>query len=79
MNPMNNIGNGFSPELMQSIRNAKGVMQMMNGNPSYLLQQNPALSQVLQMTKGQNPKDVFYSMARAKGINPDALLRELQK
>lgn len=79
MNPMNNLSGGFSPQLMQSIQNAKSMMQMMNGNTNYLLQQNPAFNQVMQMTQGKNPKDVFYSMARSKGVDPDALLRELQK
>lgn len=78
---MNPLGRnmGIPPQFQQNIQQIKNIMRMAQGNPNAILQQNPMFNQVLQMTKGQDPKDVFYSMARAKGIDPDAFLRELQK
>lgn len=74
MNPLGR-SSGIPPYAQQNIQQLKNLMR----NPEALLRQNPMFNQVLQMTKGQNPKDVFYSMARARGIDPDEFLRELQK
>ena len=80
MNPMNNLyGGGLSPQMMQNIQKVKNMMRMANGNPTAMLQQNPMYNQLMQMTQGKNPRDVFYSMARSQGVDPDAFLRELQK
>ena len=80
MNPMNNLyGSGLSPQMMQNIQRVKNMMRMANGDPNAMLQQNPMYSQLMQMTQGKNPRDVFYSMARSQGVDPDAFLRELQK
>ena len=78
MNPLGR-GTGIPPQFQQNIQQIKNMMRMAQGNPNTLLQQNPMFNQIMQMTKGQNPKDVFYSMARARGVDPDEFLRELQK
>ena len=85
MNPLGNgnLGNRLPPELMQNIQQVKNMMKMFNGNPNAMLQQmgqnNPMLNQIMQMCKGQNPENVFMSMARQMGIDPNAILNELRK
>lgn len=74
MNPLFS-GSGFpiNPQLVQLAR-------MMNGgmNPQSMISQVPQLQQVLNMCKGQNPKDVFYSMCKQQGVNPDEILNQLR-
>lgn len=78
MNPLGNTNTQLSPQIMQGIRQVKGMMQMMNGNPTALAQQNPMFNQVMQMCKGQNPQQLFTDMCKAKGIDPNAILNELR-
>ena len=80
MNPLGNenIG-GLPPQMKQNIQQIKGLMQMANGNPMALAQQNPALAQVMQMCKGQNPEQMFYAMCKQQGINPNDIINELRK
>lgn len=82
MNPLGN-GNiqngGISPQIMQNIQKVKGMMGMFQGNPMMMMQQNPMFNQVLQMCNGQNPKDVFMSLCKQQGCDPNAILRELRK
>lgn len=85
MNPLNNETNniqGLPPELMQSIKQIKGIMNMANGNPMQVLQQmggnDPRINQVLQMCKSQNPQDIFISMCKNQGIDPQAVLNQLR-
>lgn len=79
---MNPLGNGnlntLSPMLMQGIQQVKNIMQMFRTNPTQLLQQNPMLNQVMQAYKGQNLEQVFMSMCKSQGINPEAILKELR-
>lgn len=79
MNPLGNghIG-GLTPQMKQGIQQVKGLMQMTNGNPMALAQQNPQLAQVMQMCKGQNPEQVFYAMCKQRGIDANAFLQELR-
>lgn len=79
MNPLGNIQyNGLSPQLMQNVRQVKSMMQMMNGNPMTMAQQNPMFNQVMQMCQGQNPQQIFMNKCKEMGINPDAILNELR-
>lgn len=80
MNPLGNNPqtNQLSPQLMQNIKQVKGMMQMINGNPTALAQQNPMFNQVMQMCKGQNPQQVFLAMCKKQGIDPEAILNELR-
>lgn len=81
MNPLGNNtqNNQLSPQLMQNIRQVKGMMQILNGNPVALAQQNPMLNQVMQMCKGQDPEQFFLAMCKNRGIDPQAILNELRK
>lgn len=80
MNPLGNGNVGGLPKgMMQSIQQVKGMMQMAQGNPMALMQQNPMMGQVMQMCQGQNPQQVFYAMCQQKGINPELILNEFRK
>ena len=76
MNPLfGGSGGGFqvNPQLAQMAR-------MMNGGatPQAIMSQFPQLQQVVKMCNGQNPKDVFYSMCKQRGVNPDDILNQLR-
>lgn len=79
MNPLNNL----PPQLIQSINQMKGLLNMANGNPNQIFEQlgkqNPQFNQILQMCNGKNPQDVFMDMCKSKGVDPNAILRELKK
>lgn len=83
MNPLRNNTSSIPPDIMSGIKQIKSIMGMSNGNPTQILQQlgnqNPMFNQVLQMCKGQNPQQVFMSMCKKRGIDPNAILNELQK
>ena len=70
MNPLGR-GNTLSPQLQQNIQQIKALMH--GGTP-----QNNMLQQVMQMCQGRNPETIFRSMCQQRGIDPDAVLRELQ-
>ena len=57
-------------KLMQTMRSAKYPMQVINNEPSAF--------NVLQMFRGQNLKDVFYSLCKQSNTNPDEILNELR-
>ena len=80
MNPLRdvNIGNGTPPELMQSIKEVKGIMGMLNGNPQAIMQQNPMFRQVIEICNGKNPEIVFKSICKQKGIDADAFINALK-
>ena len=67
-----------SPNITEGIRRAKQLMQLSNSNPYTILQQNPQVQQILQMYKGKNLKDVYYSMCQRQGIDPNVILNELR-
>ena len=83
---MNPLGNGNSqnttgdlpPQLKQNIQQVKGFMNMMRGDPTAMLQNNPMMNQVMQMCRGQNPESVFKNMCKQMGVDPDALINELR-
>lgn len=72
-------GGGLPPQLMQQIRQVKGLMQMTRGNPMALLQSNPQFAQVMQQFKGQNPQQVFESICKQQGIDGNAIINELKR
>lgn len=84
MNPLGNgnLNRGLPPQMMQGIQQVKSMMHMCNGNPDMMLQQmgqnNPMINQVLQMSRGQNLQQVFMSECRRRGVDPNAILRELR-
>lgn len=76
MNPL--TSSKLSPQLMQNIQQVKHMMRMVNGDPTVLAQQNPMLSQVMQMCRGQNPQQMFMDLCKNRGIDPNAILNELR-
>lgn len=82
MNPLkNSLGN---MQMTQGVEQVKGLMNQMKAfsNPQLALQQmaqnNPQLNQVLQMCNGKNPKQVFMSMCKDRGIDPNSILSMLK-
>lgn len=44
-----------------------------------LLQSNPKLRPLMDMIQhGANPKDLFYNLARQKGVDPETILSQLR-
>lgn len=68
----------------QAIQQVKRMMNMFRtaSNPQQMLmqaaQQNPALSTVMQMCNGKNPKDVFYEQCQKMGVNPDDIINQIR-
>lgn len=67
----NNLKNLFN-----SINNSKNPQQMLNN----LAKSNPQLKSVLDLVQNSkmSPKDLFYFMAKQKGINPEDILKQLR-
>ena len=80
MNPLGSGGSGVSPQILENIRQIKGIMGLSGNNPMEILQRmnNPMANQVLQMLQTQNPQQVFMSMTRQIGVDPNAIIRELR-
>lgn len=71
---------------MRSIEQIKPVVKMITNsdNPEEMMQnlciQNPAFRTAYENAKnlaGNDPKSVFYSLARQQGLDPDALVKAL--
>ena len=67
----------ISPQVKQAFQ-----MLKMAQNPQAMLQQiaqtNPQLANVLQMCNGKNPEQLFYSLCRQNGIDPNSILNQLR-
>lgn len=83
MNILNQNQTGMPPQFMRGIQEVKKMMSMMSGNPMQsiagIMQQNPAISQVIQMCNGKNPEAVFREICKNKGIDADKFMEELKK
>lgn len=68
MQPINNL-----QETYRSLMNSNNPIQFLQN----LAKNNPQLSQVMNMVNmsGRTPRDLFYQMARQKGVNPEEILR----
>lgn len=83
---MNKLYQQLNQTNLQLPNNIKQMMNMMRGsnNPTQLLstlaQQNPQVRQIMEMVRNSNmsPKDLFYKMAKEKGVNPDDILNQLK-
>lgn len=62
------------------INRIKQMMHTMSiaKNPMQIINSNPQLASVINMCKGQNPKDVFYLMCKEKNANPEDVLNSLR-
>lgn len=63
-------------QLMNVFRNAKNPQQMITN----MANQNPQIKQVMDMVQnsGKSPKDLFYEMAKQKGVDPNQILNMLR-
>ena len=45
-----------------------------------MMKQNPNINNVLENVKkyGNNPKEIYYNLAREKGVDPDEFLKQFQ-
>ena len=83
---MNKLYQQLNQTNLQLPNNIKQMMNIMRGsnNPTQLLsslaQQNPQVRQIMEMVRNSNmsPKDLFYKMAKEKGVNPDDILNQLK-
>ena len=85
---MNKLYQQLQPQEDASLNNLNRIKQMMqmfknSNNPQQLLtnmvSQNPQMKNVMQLVNnsGKNPKDLFYAMAKQRGVNPEDILRQL--
>lgn len=91
LNSLRNNGRPMNPQQMppqmnQSIQQIKNMMSMvqMSANPQIALQnivnQNPNLQNILNLanSNGANLQQVFYNMAKQKGVNPEDVINALR-
>lgn len=70
----------------QNIETAKSIFSMLNGssNPYQLLTniaaKNPMIKSIMDSAdkSGKSYQDIFYELAKQKGINPDDILSQLK-
>lgn len=73
-------------QMNQSIQQIKNMMNMvqMSANPQMALQnivnQNPNLKNILNLagSNGANLQQIFYNMAKQKGVNPEDVINALR-
>lgn len=85
-NPLNDMfaqssaGSGIASSEIQSFRRIMNMVQSA-GNPQAALamfaQKNPQMAQIMQMCNGKNPKDIFYSECKRRGLNPEEIVSQL--
>lgn len=83
MNPILNQLNrsALNPQIQQ----IKNLMRMAQGGPQgmvqNMLQNNPQYKQVMDFVRQNDgdPKKAFYMMAKQKGMDPDAIIKELMQ
>ena len=74
----------MNQDMIQGIQQIKFMMKQMQTlqNPNIAIQQmaqsNPQIQQVMQMCQGQNPKDIFYSMCKQRGVDPNEIINMLK-
>ena len=62
----------------QSPAQAPAQNNLVNGINN-LLQSNPGLKSIMNMIKnGANPKQMFFEMAKQKGIDPNTILSQIK-
>ena len=72
----NNPNASYAINALNAIKNSPNPQQAL----SALAMQNPNLQQVINMvsSSGQDPKNLFYSLAKAKGVDPDQIINLLR-
>ena len=63
-------------QLASAVRSAGNPQAMLN----QLMQTNPQMKQVAELVNqaGGNPKQAFYTLAKQKGVDPEAILSQLR-
>lgn len=75
VNPMQNYNMSEIRSMYQTIMNSKNPMQMFVN----LASRNPNMRPIVDALKnGANPKSLFESMCRDRGIDPNAFLNSIQ-
>ena len=61
--------------MIKAYRNARNSQQMLNS----IIQQNPQMQAVMNLVNqnGGNAQNLFYALARQRGIDPDAFLKNI--
>ena len=75
LNQQSSSGQLFNPfEMAKAVQRAANPNNMMMS----LMQQNPQVREALNIVQqnGGNPKEVFYKLAKEKGINPNSILNK---
>lgn len=72
---MQNQGNSMK-QMLNAIRSSKNPQQLFMN----MAQQNPQLKQLLTTinSSGKSPKELFYEVAKQKGIDPNQIINMLQ-
>ena len=72
---MQNQGNSMK-QMLNAIRSSKNPQQLFMN----MAQQNPQLKQILTTinSSGKSPKELFYEVAKQKGIDPNQIINMLQ-
>ena len=62
--------------LFSLFKNSKNPQMLLNN----LMNTNPQVKQTMDMVKAssKSPKDLFYEMAKQKGIDPESILNQLR-
>ena len=68
---MNQLFQQLNPTRIQLPNNIANIKQMMN---------SPQMKDVMNLVRNSNmsPKDLFYKMAKEKGVDPEEILRQLR-
>lgn len=71
LNPTNNVGNIF-----RTLKNSNNPMQLLQN----MTRNNPQMQSVMNMIQasGKSPKDLFYEVAKQKGVDPNQILNMLR-
>ena len=80
-NPILDLLNG--PKIPNNLIQTFRALQQSNNPDQFmenLMQTNPQVKQVMQMVQNSNmsPKDLFYTMAKQRGVDPEQILKQLR-
>lgn len=67
-------------QILNQLNNAQSmkVSPQLIANAKKLMQTPQQMNQMMQMLGGRDPKQVFYTMCKQKGINPDDVLNQIR-
>lgn len=72
-----NLSSSANPikQMLNTLKMAQNPQALLNG----MIGQNPQLKSVIDLvtSSGKSPKDLFYEMARQKGVDPEQVLKSL--